>query len=87
MVFRVGECASVAALQTVGVPYTDEQIAEAPAALAAQQKQIVDSLASAKIAADPDADVIALIAYLQRLGKDGQAAVAASEAAAKGSTP
>ena len=79
--------ASMGALQTVGVPYTDEQIAEAPAALAAQQKQIVDSLASAKIAADPDADVIALIAYLQRLGKDGQAAVAASEAAAKGSTP
>ena len=79
--------ASMGALQTVGVPYTDAQIADAPAAIAAQQKQIVDSLAAAKINAEPDTEAIALIAYLQRLGKDGQAAIAASEAAAKGSTP
>ena len=81
--------ASMTALQTVGVPYSDAEISGAPDAIAAQEKQIVDSLATAKITAAPDTEIVALIAYLQRIGRDGQASIAKSEEAAKaaGGTP
>jgi cytochrome c oxidase cbb3-type subunit I/II len=73
--------ASVRALETLGEPYSDDDVAKVPASLAAQQKTIVDSLATAKIQAEPDLEVIALIAYLQRLGRDGRAAIEAQEKA------
>ena len=69
--------ASVSALQKVGVPYTDAEIAQVSESVAVQAKGIVDSLATGKIQAEPDREIIALIAYLQRLGRDGQAALAA----------
>ncbi|HTS89099.1 MAG TPA: cytochrome-c oxidase, cbb3-type subunit II [Gemmatimonadales bacterium] len=71
--------ASMRALQRVGVPYTDTEIAGAPQAVAAQAQGIVDRLKQAGITAEPNREIIALIAYLQRLGKDGRAAIAAGQ--------
>jgi cytochrome c oxidase cbb3-type subunit I/II len=73
--------ASLRALRRVGVPYTDDQIAGAPAAIGAQAGEIVGRLAQAGITTEPDRKIVALIAYLQRLGKDGKAALAAQAAA------
>jgi cytochrome c oxidase cbb3-type subunit I/II len=73
--------ASLRALSKVGVPYTAEEIANAPAAMQAQAQDIVGRLKGAGIDAQPDREIIALIAYLQRLGKDGKAAIAAGETA------
>jgi cytochrome c oxidase cbb3-type subunit I/II len=64
-------------LRAVGVPYTDAEIAAAPASLKAQAKAI-----EVELRQDPDyvtnygeshienKEVIAIIAYLQRLGTD-----------------
>jgi len=72
--------ASLRALRKVGVPYTDADIDGAPAAIDAQARGIVERLAGAGITAEPDRDIIALIAYLQRLGKDGRAALSRTAA-------
>ena len=69
--------ASLRALQRVGVPYTDAQIASAPDSMRQQAGQIVANLAQSGITTTPDKEIIALIAYLQRLGVDGRAAIAA----------
>lgn len=69
--------ASMRALKKVGVPYTDEQVTTAPADIQAQAAGIVERLKGAGIEAEADKEIIALIAYLQRLGKDGRAALAA----------
>ena len=74
--------ASVVALQTLGVPYTDEEVANVGASIKAQADAIVADLATAGIHTEPDKEIIALTAYLQRLGRDGSAAVKAREAAA-----
>jgi cytochrome c oxidase cbb3-type subunit I/II len=67
------------ALRSVGVPYTDEQIANAQKALETQAQQVVVNLSVGAITnAPPDREIIALIAYLQRLGTDIKAAPAAS---------
>jgi cytochrome c oxidase cbb3-type subunit I/II len=61
----------IALMRSLGVPYTDEDV-ELAGALAKQQGQeIVDDLAKdgAKVAAD--SEMVALIAYLQSLGKQG----------------
>lgn len=76
--------ASLRALRRVGVPYTDEQIAGAPADMQAQAQGIVASLKQAGIDTPADREIVALIAYLQRLGKDGRAAIAAGETAPGG---
>jgi cytochrome c oxidase cbb3-type subunit I/II len=74
--------ASLRALKRTGVPYTDEQIAGAPANMAEQAQGIVDRLKGAGVTTEPDKEIVALIAYLQRLGKDGRAAIAAGATAA-----
>ncbi|MEO8029232.1 MAG: cytochrome-c oxidase, cbb3-type subunit II [Gemmatimonadota bacterium] len=71
--------ASMRALSRVGVPYSTEDIAAAPAAMQTQALGIVGRLADQKITAQPDREIIAVIAYLQRLGKDGRAAIAAGQ--------
>jgi len=76
--------ASLRALRAVGVPYTEAEIASAPADMRAQAQGIVDRLKQSGIDAEPDREIIALIAYLQRLGKDGRAAIAAGETARTG---
>jgi cytochrome c oxidase cbb3-type subunit I/II len=60
----------IKALRKVGVPYPAgfEQIAAADASRQAQL--IVTNLAQGQIKATPDKEIIALIAYLQRLGTD-----------------
>jgi cytochrome c oxidase cbb3-type subunit I/II len=62
------------AMRTVGVPYRPEQIAAASADARAQAEQIVAELVQGgekNVAAD--SELVALISYLQRLGKPGAA--------------
>jgi cytochrome c oxidase cbb3-type subunit I/II len=59
------------ALRKVGVPYTDEEIQNAQKSIAAQSQKVVANLAMGSITNSPaDREVIAVIAYLQRLGTD-----------------
>jgi cytochrome c oxidase cbb3-type subunit I/II len=62
------------ALRKVGVPYTDEEIQNAQKSIAAQSQKVVANLAMGSITNAPaDREVIAVIAYLQRLGTDIEA--------------
>jgi len=79
--------ASLRALRKVGVPYTEAEIAAAPEALRQQAQGIVTRLQQAGITAEPDRQIIAVIAYLQRLGKDGTAALAGRPAADSAGAP
>lgn len=67
--------ATVRALKKAGVPYSDDQIADVPAHIEQQGQQIAAGLATMGIRTQPDREIVALIAYLQRLGKDGKAAL------------
>jgi cytochrome c oxidase cbb3-type subunit I/II len=58
------------AMAFMGVPYTDKQIADGVADARAQADTIVANLASAGIETAADREIVALIAYLQRLGTD-----------------
>ncbi len=62
--------ARIAALRKVGVPYPDGYEAKALDDLKAQQAKVVQNLKSGLVKADPDREIIAVIAYLQRLGTD-----------------
>lgn len=66
---------SVTALRRVGVPYTDADIAGVQAQVDSQSRAIAERLSTAGVKTDPGHEVIALIAYLQRLGVDGRAAL------------
>jgi cytochrome c oxidase cbb3-type subunit I/II len=66
------------ALRKVGVPYTDEEIQGASKNMAAQSQKVVANLALGSITnSPPDREIVAVIAYLQRLGTDIKAAPAA----------
>jgi len=56
--------------QTLGVPYTDEHVQKAESLLAAQQKAIADDLAKQGVTLNPQSKMVALIGYLQRIGKN-----------------
>lgn len=61
------------AMQTLGVPYTDAEVKNAVAALDEQSRVIVDELKAQGVGDVADLEskeIIALIAYLQRLGQD-----------------
>ncbi len=60
------------AMKTLGVPYSDFEIDNAVADLEEQAQGIVERLAEANIEVKPDREIIALIAYLQRLGTDAR---------------
>ncbi|MDJ1479336.1 cytochrome-c oxidase, cbb3-type subunit I [Cytophagaceae bacterium YF14B1] len=60
----------LATLRKVGVPYTDEEIANAETSMKEQAKVIVDNLQKQGVKVDPDKEIVAMIAYLQRLGTD-----------------
>jgi cytochrome c oxidase cbb3-type subunit I/II len=64
--------ASVRALQQAGVPYVDVTPENVALSATGQAKSIVASLAGMQITTGPDREIIALIAYLQRLGTDGK---------------
>ena len=57
-------------MRTLGVPYSDADIESAERARDEQAEQIAARLAEARIETSADREVIALIAYLQRLGTD-----------------
>jgi cytochrome c oxidase cbb3-type subunit I/II len=62
--------ARITALRKVGVPYPAGYEQQAVADAAKQAAQIVVNLKQGSIEATPDREIIALIAYLQRLGTD-----------------
>jgi cytochrome c oxidase cbb3-type subunit I/II len=74
--------ASMRALERVGVPYAEARIAAAPAEMTRQADSIAGNLAAMNIRVHPEREIVALIAYLQRLGRDGKAAIAASQSQA-----
>ncbi|MEW6050393.1 MAG: cytochrome-c oxidase, cbb3-type subunit I [Candidatus Zixiibacteriota bacterium] len=69
--------AKIRALQTLGVPYPPGYDKTANQDLAAQAVRISAGLKEANIASEPDREIIALIAYLQRLGTDIKAGTTA----------
>jgi cytochrome c oxidase cbb3-type subunit I/II len=59
------------AMRTVGVPYKPEQIAAGPRDARLQAEQIARELTQGGEHVAPDSELVALISYLQRLGKPG----------------
>ncbi|HAM71989.1 MAG TPA: cytochrome-c oxidase, cbb3-type subunit II, partial [Verrucomicrobiales bacterium] len=68
--------ARIGALRKVGVPYPAGYEQKAEIELKAQAARISASLAAGMVKASPDREIIALIAYLQRLGTDIKAPAA-----------
>lgn len=62
--------AKITAMRSLGVPYPEGYEQQALADLEKQANEIVLSLEGDKIKSAPDKEIIALIAYLQRLGTD-----------------
>ena len=62
--------AKIKAMRKLGVPYTDENVQHALDDLHAQAAKITDNLKKDKINVQSNKEIIALIAYLQRLGTD-----------------
>jgi cytochrome c oxidase cbb3-type subunit I/II len=58
------------AMKTLGVPYSDYDVQDANEVLNKQAQEIAESLKKEGIKVKPDREIIALIAYLQRLGTD-----------------
>jgi cytochrome c oxidase cbb3-type subunit I/II len=56
------------AMKSIGVPYGDAEVARAAEDAKAQGAEIAADLASTGATVAPDSDLVALIAYLQRLG-------------------
>jgi cytochrome c oxidase cbb3-type subunit I/II len=57
-------------MQKLGVPYSNDQIDGAEAAERAQADAVVTDLASQGVPVAWDSEMVALISYLQRLGRD-----------------
>jgi cytochrome c oxidase cbb3-type subunit I/II len=64
--------AKMKAMRTVGVPYTDAQIAGAADDARAQGQLVTKDLAEGGVHLDPESKMVATIAYLQRLGQKPQ---------------
>ncbi len=61
----------IRAMRKLGVPYPKRyEDSEAMQDLQAQAKEISDGLAAARVDVAPEKEIVALIAYLQRLGTD-----------------
>jgi cytochrome c oxidase cbb3-type subunit I/II len=73
--------ASIKALRKVGVPYADTAFEDIVASLVRQGSGIVTRLSEAGIVSEVDREIIAMIAYLQRLGMDGRRAIEAGQTA------
>jgi cytochrome c oxidase cbb3-type subunit I/II len=74
--------ASIRALKRTGIPYDLNEVSEVEASLQAQGAQVVTNLAGAGIESTWDTEIVALIAYLQRLGRDGSAVLSEDDASA-----
>lgn len=57
-------------METLGVPYSEKEIENATSAMLEQAGEISSDLATAGIEVDEKKEIVALIAYLQRLGTD-----------------
>lgn len=62
--------AKIRALQKIGVPYPEGYDEQSVNDLIRQAQQIAADLQNAGVPAEPDTEIIAMIAYLQRLGTD-----------------
>ena len=62
-------------MRKLGVPYEEGYEAIAEEDLKVQAKQIAATLKAEKIEVSENKEIIALIAYLQRLGRDIQTAI------------
>jgi cytochrome c oxidase cbb3-type subunit I/II len=62
--------AKIKAMQTLGVPYPQDYYKIANQDLVAQEKLVQENLKKDKIKTAPNAEIVALIAYLQRIGID-----------------
>lgn len=67
------------AMRILGVPYSNEDVNNSEESLKAQAQRIADDLAQQGATIRPDAEIIAMIAYLQRLGTDIKAQAGGSE--------
>lgn len=61
---------SLVALNRLGTPYTEEQLTNTEAALRVDADPIVESMKAAEIEVEWDDEIVAITAYLQRLGTD-----------------
>jgi cytochrome c oxidase cbb3-type subunit I/II len=73
--------ARIGALRKIGVPYPAGYEDQAEAEIKAQTAKVVTNLKVGMVTAEPDREIIALIAYLQRLGADIKTTAAAAPAA------
>lgn len=71
--------AKIRALQKIGVPYPEGYDEQSVNDLIRQAQQIAADLQNAGVPAEPDTEIIAMIAYLQRLGTDIKADRMASD--------
>jgi cytochrome c oxidase cbb3-type subunit I/II len=62
--------AKLRAMRALGVPYTPEEVDGAAAALREQAAEIAAELGTSGVTGATDKEIVALIAYLQRLGTD-----------------
>ena len=68
--------AKIKAMKALGVPYSKADIQFAPQVLSGQAASIAARLErEGQITVDPHTEIIALIAYLQRLGKNQRPAM------------
>jgi cytochrome c oxidase cbb3-type subunit I/II len=58
------------AMQSLGVPYSDDEVENGLNSLKKQAKGISENLAKDGIALESNKELVAMIAYLQRLGMD-----------------
>src|SRR5207249_2728607 len=65
-----GVAPRITAMRKIGVPYPDGFETRAVSNLQAQAGIVVTNLRSGLVKSPPDAEIVALIAYLQRLGTD-----------------
>ena len=65
-----GTPAKIRAMKKLGVPYTDDSDLWVTKDMTMQAEKIITSLAEAGITVEPDKKIVALIAYLQRMGTD-----------------
>ena len=73
---------TVAAMQSIGVPYSDEEVANAESLARTQAADLAAALQQQGVGSvKADTDVLAMIAYLQRLGMDTKPAQAAAAGA------
>ena len=62
-------------MTSLGVPYSSEEVDGAAEIYMAQAKTISEGLSKENVSLAPESEMVALIAYMQRLGVDGRTAI------------